>query len=127
MTEGFETVEDLATTPVEDLAEIEGFDETIGAELQRRAQISLDRRAEEQERRRVDLGVSDELTAIEPLTPAMLIALGEAGVKTLDDLADLAGDELIEIVGSDALDKEVANAIIMDARAHWFREEHKSD
>ena len=57
----------------------------------------------------------------------MLIALGEAGVKTLDDLADLAGDELIEIVGSDALDKEVANAIIMDARAHWFREEHKSD
>ncbi len=127
VTEGFETVEDLATTPVEDLAEIEGFDETIGAELQRRAQISLDRRAEEQERRRVDLGVSDELTAIEPLTPAMLIALGEAGVKTLDDLADLAGDELIEIVGSDALDKEVANAIIMDARAHWFREEHKSD
>jgi transcription termination/antitermination protein NusA len=48
------------------------------------------------------------------------VALGEKGVKTLDDLADLASDELIEIVGADAMDEETANAIIMAARQHWF-------
>ena len=52
----------------------------------------------------------------------MLVALGEKGVKTLDDLADLAGDELIEILGEGAMDEETANAIIMDARKHWFAE-----
>jgi N utilization substance protein A len=50
----------------------------------------------------------------------MMVKLGEAGVKSLDDLADLASDELIEIVGSDALDTESANTVIMAARAHWF-------
>ena len=48
------------------------------------------------------------------------MALGEKGVKTLDDLADLASDELIEIVGAEAMDEETANAIIMAARQHWF-------
>jgi N utilization substance protein A len=62
----------------------------------------------------------------------MLVKLGEKNVKTLDDLADLASDELIEIVGKDALDETAANSIIMAARAHWFAdaaapaEEHKS-
>ena len=50
----------------------------------------------------------------------MLVAFGEKGVKSLDDLADLASDELIEIVGADQMDEEVANDIIMAARAHWF-------
>ncbi len=50
----------------------------------------------------------------------MLVQLGEKGVKTLDDLADLAGDELVEIVGEAAMDAEAANAVIMAARAHWF-------
>jgi N utilization substance protein A len=50
----------------------------------------------------------------------MLVTLGEKGVKTLDDLADLAGDELQEIVGAEAMDEETANAVIMAARAHWF-------
>ena len=50
----------------------------------------------------------------------MLVALGEKGVKTLDDLADLASDELIEIVGADSMDEETANEVIMAARAHWF-------
>jgi N utilization substance protein A len=50
----------------------------------------------------------------------MLVKLGDAGVKTLDDLADLASDELLEIVGSDTLEGEAANSIIMAARAHWF-------
>jgi len=50
----------------------------------------------------------------------MLVALGEKGVKTLDDLADLASDELVEIVGAAAMDEATANEVIMAARAHWF-------
>ena len=53
----------------------------------------------------------------------MLVALGEKGVKTLDDLADLASDELIEIVGADDMDEATANDVIMAARAHWFDDE----
>ena len=64
--------------------------------------------------------MSDDIAAIEVLTPAMLVALGEKGIKTLDDLADLAGDELVEIVGADNMEEEVANDVVMAARAHWF-------
>ena len=123
VTEGFEGIEDLAATPIEDLAAIEGFDEAIGGELQRRAEVALAKQATEQEDRRHELGVSDEVAAFEQLTPPMLIALGEKGVKTLDDLADLAGDELIEIVGTGNLSEDDANAVIMAARAHWFDED----
>ncbi len=72
------------------------------------------------------LGVGDDVASIETLTPQMLVALGEKGVKTLDDLADLASDELIEIVGADNMDEATANDVIMAARAHWFdgEEEH---
>ena len=52
----------------------------------------------------------------------MVAALANAGVKTLDDFADLASDELIEIVGSKEMDTETANALIMKAREHWFEE-----
>lgn len=67
--------------------------------------------------------MSDEIAAIETLTPTMLVALGEKGVKTLDDLADLASDELIEIVGADNMDEATANEVIMAARAHWFSDD----
>ena len=60
------------------------------------------------------------MRATEGLTLAMLVALGDKGVKSLDDLADLASDELREIVGESAMDAETANAIIMKAREHWF-------
>jgi N utilization substance protein A len=121
--EGFETIEDLAVTPLDELASIEGFDENVAAELQRRAQASLDKEAGELEERRLALGVSDEVAAIEALSAKDLVALGEKGVKSLDDLADLAGDELVEIVGADNLSEEAANEIIMAARAHWFEAE----
>ncbi len=122
VTEGFGSVEELAYTPPEELAAIEGFDENIAAELIRRAENFLARRDTELDERRRELGVSDEIAALEPFTPAMLVALGEKGVKTLDDLADLASDELIEIVGPEAMDEETANTIIMSARAHWFED-----
>jgi N utilization substance protein A len=50
----------------------------------------------------------------------MLVTLGEKGVKTLDDLADLAGDELVELLGAELVDEATANEVIMAARAHWF-------
>jgi N utilization substance protein A len=123
VTEGFNTIEELAYTPVEELGEIEGFDEDIAAELIRRAEAFISARDGALEEKRRELGVTDEIATIEALTPSMLVALGEKGVKTLDDLADLASDELIEIVGAEAMDEAAANAIIMGARAHWFEGE----
>jgi N utilization substance protein A len=71
--------------------------------------------------------VADDLAALEGLTPGMLVTLGEGGVKTLDDFADLAGDELVEMLaasdkGGVKLELDDANTLIMAARAHWFVE-----
>ena len=122
VTEGFTSVEELAFTPLEEVAAIEGFDENIAAELIRRGEAFIARRDNELNEKRVELGVTDDVAAIEVLTPAMLVALGEKDVKTLDDLGDLASDELIEIVGAENLDEETANNVIMAARAHWFED-----
>ncbi len=123
VTEGFTSIEELAFTPQDELADIEGFDENVAAELISRADMFLQRRDVELDEKRRALGVSEDIAAVEGLSLAMLVQLGEKGVKTLDDLADLAGDELVEIVGADAMDEEAANAIIMSARAHWFEGE----
>jgi N utilization substance protein A len=122
VTEGFTKVEELAYLPVEELAEIEGFDGDVANELHERAVEYIEKRNSEFEEKRKALGVSDEVAGIEGITPAMLVALGEKGVKTLDDLGDLAGDELQEIVG-EGLSNDDANAIIMAARQHWFEGE----
>ena len=123
VTEGFTTIEELAFSPPEELAEIEGFDENVAGELIRRAEAFLTRRDTELNDKRVELGVTDEIASIETLTLPMLVALGEKGVKSLDDLADLASDELVEIVGTEAMDEDTANEVIMAARAHWFGDE----
>ena len=123
VTEDFSSIEELAYVAPEELAEIEGFDETVAEELIRRAQAHLGRRDEILNEKRVALGVSDDIAGIEVITLQMLVQLGEKGVKTLDDLADLASDELVEIVGAGAMDEDTANQVIMAARAHWFGEE----
>jgi N utilization substance protein A len=106
------------------LASVEGFDETVAGELQQRARTFLEEQNERFEARRKELGVGDDVAAIEGVTPALLVAVGEKGVKTLDDLADLAADELIEMAGPTVkLEENQANAIIMAARAHWFEGE----
>jgi N utilization substance protein A len=120
--EGFATVEEIAAVEDEELASIEGFDENIAIELKRRAVEFLERRDAELDTKRRELGVEDSIAEFDVLTPAMLVALGEKGVKTLDDLADLAGDELVEILGEGAMDEDTANAVIMAAREHWFAE-----
>ena len=126
VTEGFTTVEELAFTPVDEMSDIEGFDENVAGELIRRAEEFLTRRDVEMEDKRLALGVTDDVASFDVFTPAALVALGEKGVKTLDDLADLASDELIEIVGT-GIDEQAANEIIMRARAHWFAGEDDAE
>ena len=123
VTEGFNTIEELAFVPIEELSEIEGFDEQVAEELIRRAETHLVKRDNELNDRRVALGVSDDIASFDVMTPTMLVSLGEKGIKTIDDLADLASDELVEIVGDAVMDEETANAVIMAARAHWFEGE----
>jgi N utilization substance protein A len=126
-TEGFDSVDEIALVPADELAGLQGFDEGLAQALQARAQDYLARRDAEYEVRRRELGVDDEVAAIDGLTPGMLVALGEAGIKSLDDLGDLASDELLDpangpLRGFD-LSADEANDIIMAARAHWFDQE----
>ena len=123
VTEGFATVEEVAYLPLEELASIEGFDEDVAQELHQRATEHIERRNAELTEKRKALGVSEELAAVAGLTPAMLVKLGEGGVKSLDDLGDLAGDELRELLAEFNLSVDDANAMIMEARKHWFAEE----
>src|SRR3546814_14215355 len=88
-------MEDVAEGDGAECAEIGGVGEGLVGELQGRARAAIDAQAVAAEERRQQLGVEDALAGIEGLTPQMLVALGEAGVKTLDDLGDLSGDELI--------------------------------
>lgn len=94
VTEGFATVEDVAYIDEAELAAIEGFDEDTAAELQNRARESLEKVAAEIDAKRVALGVADDVLEIKGITPQMAVALGEAGVKTVEDLADLSTDEI---------------------------------
>lgn len=97
--EGYGAVEDIGDSAVEDLAGVEGFDEEIATELQRRAREYIDKRDAEFATRLEELGIDEDVRSTEGLSLQMLVALGEKGVKTRDDLADLASDELREIVG----------------------------
>jgi transcription termination/antitermination protein NusA len=141
--EGFTSLEEVAYVEVSEIAEIEGFDEELAAELQSRATEALDRREEANRELRRSLGVEDALAEMPHLNEAMLVTLGQAGIKTLDDLADLATDELIQkrrveprrkaetrtsepkggVLADYSLSEEQGNEIIMAARAHWFEEE----
>jgi N utilization substance protein A len=102
---------------------VESFDEEIAEELRRRAMKYVEKINSQMAEKRVALGVQDELAEIEGLSPVALVILGQADIKSLDDLGDLAGDELVEILGDIAPSLDDANAIIMAARAHWFDDE----
>lgn len=143
--EGFGELEEVAYVEIEELAGIEGFDEDLAQELQSRAQEAIERREQAAREERIALGVEDTLAELPYLTEAMLVTLGKAGIKTLDDLADLATDELVEkkkaeprrrgddapkreapkggILAEYGLSDEQGNEIIMAARAHWFADD----
>ncbi len=125
--EGFSDLDEVAYVDVSELANIEGIDEDIAAELQNRAVEALERKEAAARAERQELGVEDALAEIDGLTEPMLVTLGKAGVKTLDDLGDLATDELVAkhsgILKAFNISDDDGNRIIMAARAHWFEDE----
>ncbi|MCJ2030067.1 transcription termination factor NusA [Methylobacterium sp. J-043] len=134
--EGFRNVEEIAFVDVAELSNIQGLDEETGAEIQARAQDYLARIEQEQDDRRRELGVEDELRDIDGITTAMMVALGENEVKSVEDLAGCATDDLVgytEGRGPEAvrhagyldgfeLSRAEAEALIMEARlkAGWI-------
>ncbi len=123
VTEGFSSMEEVAFVALEELAGIEGFDEEVAEELIRRAQDHIEKVNAQLDEERRKLGVSDEIAELEAFTPALLVELGKGGVKTLDDLGDLASDELREMLPGAGFSDEESDEIIMAARAHWFDDE----
>jgi len=149
--EGFTTIEEVAFVTNEELMEIEGFDEEIAEELKRRAEEYITAEQERLETRRAELEISDDIDQIEGLELAQIVRLGECGVRSLDDLADLASDEFrymtnpnvstgtvddIAALDAEALkagiegspfSAEEADGLIMALRAEWFDDEEATD
>ncbi|KMO39668.1 transcription termination factor NusA [Methylobacterium aquaticum] len=130
--EGFRSVEEIAYVEATELANIQGLDEETGAEIQARALDYLNRIEAENDARRIELGVADELRDIDGITTPMMVALGENDVKSVEDLAGCATDDLVgytEGRGPEAVrhagyldgfevSRAEAEAMIMAARVH---------
>ncbi|MET7243941.1 transcription termination factor NusA [Methylobacterium sp. EM32] len=130
--EGFRSVEEIAYVEPTELANIQGLDEETGAEIQARALDYLNRIEAENDARRIELGVADELRDIDGITTPMMVALGENDVKSVEDLAGCATDDLVgytEGRGPEAVrhagyldgfevSRAEAEAMIMAARVH---------
>jgi N utilization substance protein A len=139
VSEGFATIEELAFVEAEDLTDIEGMDEDTAAELQARAKDWLEAEKKKLDARRKELGVDDALANLEGLDLKMVVALGEADIKTIEDFAGAVTDDLVgwtERVDGEKkhydgvlerfkMKPEVAEALIMRARivAGWVTEE----
>lgn len=137
--EGFTSIEDVAYVALDEIAEIEGFDADTAQEIQNRALDFIDRMNAELDARRVELGVTDELAELPGLTSAMLVALGEDEIKTVEDFAGCVADDLLgwtESVDGERkrmagslesfeLSAADADALIMQARllAGWVTQE----
>ena len=126
--EGFASVEDIAETPVDELAQIQGFDENIAAELINRSIEFVEAEASRIEGELAKLKVADDLMSFEYLSMAMILQLANNGILTRDDLAELDSEELVGFLKDEGIDDEtVAGDIIMAARAHWFADEEASE
>ncbi|WP_119965721.1 transcription termination factor NusA [Simplicispira lacusdiani] len=113
--EGFTSLEEVAYVPLQEMLEIESFDEETVNELRARAKDVL--LTMEIAREDIVESVSQDLRDLEGITPELIGKLAEGGVHTRDELADLAIDELTELTGQS---EEEAKALIMKAREHWF-------
>ena len=136
--EGFTSVEELAMVDEKEIASIEGFDSDTAEELQTRARDYLSRIEAEQDARRRELGVEDALKDVPGVTTRMLVAFGENEIKTVEDLAGCATDDLVGwterkdgetvkhtgVLDGFELSREEAEAIIMQARLKigWITE-----
>ncbi|MDR2107430.1 MAG: transcription termination factor NusA [Holosporaceae bacterium] len=116
--EGFTNVEELKDATKEELASIKEFDENLAAELISRAENYLAQKDKETLKKLKEIGIDDKITNLGILSNKDLLTLAEHGIRKLDDLADLSGDELRELLSD--LDKDSADGIIMKAREHWF-------
>ena len=138
--EGFASIEDVAFVPLDELAAVEGFDEETAQELQTRALEFIEAKNKEMDDKRKALGVEDDVLDVPGVTPAIAVALGENEVKSVEDLAGCATDDLIGYYETNKekerirvpgflegfnLTAEDANAIIMKARVKmgWIEEE----
>jgi N utilization substance protein A len=113
--EGFSSLEEVAYVPMQEMLDIESFDEDTVNELRQRAKdalLTMEIAKEENAG-----GVSQDLRDLEGLTPELIEKLNDGDVHSRDDLADLAVDELVEITG---VDEDTAKHLIMKAREHWF-------
>lgn len=149
VTEGFSSIEEVAYVPVDELMMIEGFDEEIAEELRARARNFLERRDEELAERAKELGINADLGEVEGVSTVMMVQLGEKGVLSRDDLADMTGeelrlvllgentvkdldtllnkpdDELREMLRESTMSAGDADQLIVAARAHWFEGEEE--
>ena len=117
--EGFTTIEEVAYVPTQEMLQIEEFDEDIVEELRRRAKDALITRAIAKEEALTEAGVEPDLLEMEGMDPKLARALGEKGIKTMEDLAEQSVDDLMDIEG---MDEERAAKLIMKAREPWFAE-----
>src|SRR6188768_1433972 len=115
--EGFSTVEEIAYVPVGELLAVEGFDEDIVEELRARARDALLNDALAVEEEVDEHQPAEDLLSLEGMDEATAYALAERGIRTREDLAEMATDEIADIEG---IDDERAAALIMEARKHWF-------
>ena len=118
--EGFTTVEEVAYVPIEELSAIDGFDEEIVDELRNRAKDAMLTRAIASEEQRDGNEPQEDLLTMQGMTDELARSMAAAGVTSMEDLAELAIPELIEIV--EGLDEDEAADLIMTARAPWFEE-----
>jgi transcription termination/antitermination protein NusA len=139
VSEGFTSIEDLTYVEIKELIDIEGFDEDTAIEIQQRAKTYLDERNITQDKKRIKIGVSDDLLSIDGITTDMLVKLGENGIKSLDDFAGSITDDLTGWVEKNKdgnkkysgifsdfnINTQQAEKMIMDARikAGWINEE----
>ncbi len=121
--EGFTTIEEIAETAIEELSHVEGFEEEIAMALQERAKLWLDEQQKELDKKQKELKIKDDLVELEGISPHIIVKLGENDIRNRDDLADLATDELVELLGAETITAPEAEKLIMVARAHWFEGE----
>lgn len=122
--EGFTTLEEVAYVPLEEMLEIDGFDEEIATELQRRANDRLLTKALVSEELIDGQAPAEDLLAMEGMSKELAFKLASAKIFTREDLAEQAVDDLLEIEG---LNSEVAASIIMKAREIWFQEDQVTE
>ena len=120
MQEGFASLEEIAYVPLEEIAEIQDFDEEIATELRARAKDALLTKAIASEEELSNAGIKEDLLNMEGMDNELAMSLTKLKVKSMEDLAELAIDELMEIEG---MTEERAGKLIMTARAPWFEEE----